>query len=102
MTKRVPQLVKGTDDYPLLLFHVDTNDTTNRNLSRIKEDFKALGVPAKKLVPKSSFPPFYQLEEGGQPETDALRILTPGFVAGAMVRVLAFVTMEHSSMIIIC
>jgi len=47
VTERVPQFVKSTDYYPLLFFHVGTNDTANRNLSRIKEDFKALGVKAK-------------------------------------------------------
>jgi len=29
VTERVPQLVKRTDYYPLLLFHVGTKDTTS-------------------------------------------------------------------------
>jgi len=45
----VPQLVKSTDCYLLLLFHVDINDTMGQNLGRIKEDFKALGVKAKSI-----------------------------------------------------
>jgi len=47
VTETVPQLVKSTDYYPLLLFHVGTNDTTSRNVGRIKEYFKALGVKVK-------------------------------------------------------
>jgi len=47
VTERVPHLVKSTDYYPLLLFHVGINDTASRNVGRIKEDFKALGVKAK-------------------------------------------------------
>jgi len=43
----VLQLTKSTAYYPLLLFHVGTNDTARRNTGRIKEDFKALGVKAK-------------------------------------------------------
>jgi len=47
VAERVTQLVKSTDYYPLLLFHVGTNDTASRNVGRIKEDFKALGVKGK-------------------------------------------------------
>jgi len=43
-------------------------------------------------VPKLSFPPFYQLQEGDQLETGALWVSTLGFVAGAAVRVLGFMT----------
>jgi len=46
VAETVPHLFKSTDNYPLLLFHVGTNDTTSQNLGRIKEDFKALGVKA--------------------------------------------------------
>lgn len=42
--ERVPQLVKNTDYYPLLLFHVGTNDTASHNLGRIKEEYKVLGM----------------------------------------------------------
>jgi len=49
VAKRVPQLVKSTDYYLLLLFHVGTNDTTSWNLGSIKEDFRALGVKAKSI-----------------------------------------------------
>ena len=68
MAERVPQLVKSTDHYPLLLLHVGTSDTASRNVGRIREDFKVLGVKAKTLVPKLCFPAFYQLEEGDQLE----------------------------------
>jgi len=47
VTKRVPQFVKSRNYYPLLFFHVGTNDTASRNAGRMKEDFKALGVRAK-------------------------------------------------------
>jgi len=47
VAERVPQLVKSTDCYPLLLFHLGTNDTASWNVGRIKDDFKALGVKAK-------------------------------------------------------
>jgi len=47
VTEGVPQLVKSTDYYLLLLFHVGTNDTASWNLGRIKENFKVLGVKAK-------------------------------------------------------
>ncbi|GAB0205522.1 hypothetical protein GRJ2_003017800 [Grus japonensis] len=49
VAERVPQLVKSTDYYPLLLFHVGMNDTASRNLGRIKEDYKALGVQDKNI-----------------------------------------------------
>lgn len=43
ITERMPQRVRNTDCYPLLLFHVGTNDTANQILGRIKPDYKALG-----------------------------------------------------------
>ena len=49
VAKRVPQFVKSTDYYLLLLFHVGMNDTTSWNLGRIKEDYKALGVQVKSI-----------------------------------------------------
>lgn len=42
VSERVSQLVKSTDCYPLLLFHVGMNDTTSWNLGRISEDYRAL------------------------------------------------------------
>lgn len=38
----MPQFVKSTDYYPLLLFQVGTSDTASQNLGRIKEDYKDL------------------------------------------------------------
>lgn len=49
ITVRVPQLVKITDYYPLLLFHVGINDARRQNMGRIKEDFKALGTQVKNM-----------------------------------------------------
>lgn len=43
----MPQLVKNADFYPLLLFYVGMNDITGQNLSRIKQDYKALEVQLK-------------------------------------------------------
>jgi len=54
-------------------------------------------VKEKALVPKPSFPAFYHLEEGDQLETDALRVSTPGSVAGVTMRVLVFMTMRLCS-----
>lgn len=49
ITVRVPQLVKITDYYPLLLFHVGINDARKQNMGRIKEGFKALGAQVKNM-----------------------------------------------------
>jgi len=49
VAERVPQLVKSIDYYPLLLFHVSTNDRASQNLGRIKEDYKALEVQVKSI-----------------------------------------------------
>lgn len=68
--ERVPQLVKSTDYYPLLLFHVGTNDTASQNLGRIGEDYGALGVQVKTIAAQVIFLPFYQLGERVQPEVD--------------------------------
>lgn len=47
VAERVPQLVRSTDFYPMLLFHVRTHDTASQNLGRIKEDYKDLAVQVK-------------------------------------------------------
>ena len=49
MAKRMPQLIKKTDYYVLLLFHIGMNDTESQNLGKIKEDFQALGVQVKNV-----------------------------------------------------
>jgi len=56
MAERVPRLVKSIDYYPLLLFHVGTNDTASQNVGKIKEDFKALGVKAISIGAQLIFP----------------------------------------------
>lgn len=55
VAERVPQPVKHTDYYPLLFFHVATNDTASRNLGRSKEDYKVLGVQAKNISAQITF-----------------------------------------------
>lgn len=49
IAKQVPQLVKSTGYYPLLLFHVGINDTSTWNPCRIKEDYKALEKQVKDI-----------------------------------------------------
>ena len=49
ITERVPQLVKSTDCYPLLLFRVGTNDAASQSLGRTREDSKALGKQVKNI-----------------------------------------------------
>jgi len=55
VAERVLQLLKSTDCYPLLLSHIGTNNTANRNPGRIKEDFKALRVKAKSFGAQVTF-----------------------------------------------
>jgi len=55
VAERVPQPIKSTDCYPLLLFHVSRNNTASWNLGRIKEDFKALGKQAKSIGAQDTF-----------------------------------------------
>lgn len=57
------------------------------------------GCTTKLLVHKLSFIAFYQLYERVQPEIDILCKQTSGLVAGAVLRVLAFTTTEHPSII---
>ena len=49
VAERVAQLIKSTDHYPLLFFHVGMNDTAIWNLGRIRQDYKALVVQAKSI-----------------------------------------------------
>lgn len=42
VAKRAPQLAKSMDQYLLLLFHVDANDSASQKIGRIKEDHKVL------------------------------------------------------------
>ena len=43
----LPKLIRPSDYYPLLLFHVGTNDTATENLDSIKSDYRALGPVVK-------------------------------------------------------
>jgi len=43
VAERVPQLVKSTDYYLLLLLHVYTNDTTSHNLAELRKTSKPWG-----------------------------------------------------------
>lgn len=47
VTKKLPQLAKSADYYPLLLFHMVTNDMVKHCLDKIKQDLKALGLQVK-------------------------------------------------------
>jgi len=67
VTERMPQLVKSTDCYPLLLFHIGTNDTASWNVDRIKEDFKALGVKTKRFGTQVIFSSVLPAEGRGLP-----------------------------------
>lgn len=53
IAERVLQLVKSTECYSLLLFHVGMDDAVI--LGRIKEDYKALGVKVKNFSAKIIF-----------------------------------------------
>ena len=50
--------------------HAGTNVTASRNLGRIKEDYKALGVQVKSVGVQDIFSSILQLEEKVQPEID--------------------------------
>ena len=71
IAKRVPQLIRKTDYYPLLLFHVGMNDTESCNLGKIKEDFRALGKQVKNIGTQVIFSSICQFEGREQPETGA-------------------------------
>jgi len=66
----VPQAVKTTNYFPLLHLHENINGTKTRNVGRINEDLKSWVCKQNALAPELSFPPFCQLEERSQPETD--------------------------------
>jgi len=74
VAERVPQPVKSTDYYPLLLLHVDTNDTASQNLGSIKEDFKALGMKAKSFGAQDIFS--FILPVGGRGSARNRRIMS--------------------------
>lgn len=64
IAKRVPQLVRSTGYYLLLLIHVGTNDTSGHNLGRIKEDYKSLEVQVKNIGTQVMFS--FILPDGGK------------------------------------
>lgn len=67
ITERVTKLIKSIDYYPFLLFHVGLNDTANQKLSKIKKDYKALGV--KKTVAQIVFSTILPAGEKGAART---------------------------------
>jgi len=77
VAKSVPLLVKSTDYYPLLLFHVGMNDTASWNMGRTKEDFKALGMQAKSIGAQIIFSSI--LPVGGKEEARNRRIMNINF-----------------------
>lgn len=54
-TEKMPQLVRSTDYYSLLLFCVSKSDTSSWNLGRFKEDYKILEVPEKSIGVQAIF-----------------------------------------------
>lgn len=54
VTERLPQQVKSTDYYHLILFHVDTNGTVKHNPGKFNEDFRALVAQVKRMGSKWS------------------------------------------------
>ena len=52
VTERLPRLIKPTDNHPVLLVHVGTNDTARRRFQDIVRDFEKLGKKAKDLKTK--------------------------------------------------
>lgn len=55
LPERGPQLVKSRVYYPLLLFHVGTNDMACQKLGKIKEDYTALGMQVKNIAAQVIF-----------------------------------------------
>ena len=55
ITERLPNLAQSTDYYPLLLFHMGTDDTARSSLRRIRIDYRALGEMAKDSVAQVVF-----------------------------------------------
>lgn len=50
VTERLPSLVQNTKHYLLLLFCVGSSDTGRSRLSRIRKDYKALGVTVRNFA----------------------------------------------------
>ncbi|KAK4830603.1 hypothetical protein QYF61_012029 [Mycteria americana] len=77
VTRILPSLVRPSDYYPLLLFHVGGDDTATRSPRAIKRDFRALG----RLL-------WAATQEG----TETPNLLTHGSVAGVITMDLVFLT----------
>lgn len=97
----VPQFTKSTDYYPLLLFHVGTNNDGRQNMRRIKDDYKSPGSATEKHWSQvfSSILPV-----GGRREARNRCIIhiSPTYVAGAIAKVWGFMIMRPSTKIINC
>jgi len=63
VTERLPQLVKSTDFYPLLLFHECANVTVKQSLGKIKLDFRGLGEHVKGRDAQVIFSSILQVRE---------------------------------------
>jgi len=98
VAERVPQLVKSTDYYLLLLFHVGTNDTASQKVGRIKEDFKALGVKAKSFDAQVIFSSILPVGGRRSARNWSIMDINSWLCGWCTMRVLVFMTKGLSSM----
>lgn len=82
----------------MTLFHVGTNDIESQKWAASKKTIKPL-LHRKMSLLKSPPHVSYQLEKSGQPGADTLCQSMSGFVAGAIEKVLVFITMGSIFMI---
>lgn len=92
--KRVSQLLKSMDHYPLLLSHVGTDDATSQKIGRIKENYKVLvrkvtNTSAQVISHLSAWSQKQPWSQE-QPEAATLHRSTSDLLAA--IKVLAFVT----------
>lgn len=73
VTERLPDLVRPTDYYTLLLFPIGTSDTTASDLKNVKRDYKELGAAVKNLGAQAVFLSILQVREMGKERTDRIK-----------------------------
>ena len=93
VTRILPSLVRPSDYYPLLLFHVGGDEAATQSPRAIKRDFRALGrlvtwTPEHRLFSPLSFQLWAATLEG----TETPNLLTHGSVAGVITTDLDFLT----------
>lgn len=62
------------DQYPLLLSHMGTNDTTSQRIGRIKEDYKVLARQVTNTGAQVIFSPIFLVTEIGTARSHAVQI----------------------------